>query len=653
LRILEICNQYTVHIPEKILLSARAVAKNFGVIPVLTSVNLDLRAGEIHALFGANGAGKSTLSKIICGHLSLSSGSLILEGQQKHFSSPRDAIDAGIGIVTQETSLAKELPVWENIILPLYAGTRKYSRTELRHKAGATLHRLGFTEDIPIDIQCGNLSSAQRQLVEIARIVCLESRIIILDEPTAALSPGESARLFKVMESLRKAGHGLIFVSHRLEEIFAITDRITVLRDGRSVESGVETANLTQAKLIQLMVGREVDALRAEHIPDTSRQKILLRATGVKALEAVQGINLEIRSGEIVGLGGLVGSGRSEFAEVLMGLRKISAGEIELLGQSYQPTSPKSAIALGLGYLPEDRRLQSIIPDFSVRENILLGHLSQLNGHRLGYHVHDKRITELASHIELAEHRLDDSSLLNFSGGMQQKALLIRALLLEPKVLILDEPTRGVDVGSRSVIYALLRELVAKGMAILLISSDFEELLALSHRVIPISDGRTIGSVPARDIDEEQLTLLCAPRSSLARQEMLLRDISLQFNSQAAWIIQAGDQILCLSRQGYSSQLNFALPDPGSVVLKRDTAISAALCGLRGKVATEPQGHQSLIFTIENLRGHDLGCIAIVCDQKPEALNSSAIENFIKLQLAQFEEGQFRLRLDIAELSTQ
>ncbi|KAG1650445.1 Ribose import ATP-binding protein RbsA [Nymphon striatum] len=470
---------------EELLLSAQNVTKKFGAFSALKGVSFNLKAGEIHALFGANGAGKSTLAKVICGHHPATDGELKLKGNLVRFQRPRDAMEAGVGIVTQETSLANDLAVWENIVLPMYGTKNKSSRSELRDIANAALDKLGFLGEISIDKICGELSSAHRQLVEIARTVALDSDVIIFDEPTAALSPSESTRLFKVMDGLRDAGHGLIFVSHRLEEIFSMTDRITVLRDGHSIQSDLITSELTQAELIRHMVGKEVESLQAEDIPDTSKNDVLLKLDHVKAEPFVKDVSLQIHAGEIVGLGGLVGAGRSEVAEMLMGFASKSGGAIELLGQPYEPVSPKEALASGLGFLPEDRRRQSIIPDFSVRENILLSHLSQLSGSALKYETRSDRINELADLIELARDRLDDTSLLNFSGGMQQKALIIRALMLKPKVLILDEPTKGVDIGSRSTIYALLRRLASEGMAILLISSDFEELLALSHRVVP------------------------------------------------------------------------------------------------------------------------------------------------------------------------
>jgi ribose transport system ATP-binding protein/rhamnose transport system ATP-binding protein len=622
------------------VLTAEGIKKAFGTFYALKGVSFHLEAGEIHALFGANGAGKSTLAKILCGHIKPSEGTLSVYGNQVYFKKPREAMDAGIGIVTQETSLADDLTVWENIALPFYGSKKQPSHRELKKMAADAIERLGFTAEISMGKTCAELSAAHRQLVEIARIVALDSRVIILDEPTAALSPGESARLFKVMHALREEGRGLIFVSHRLEEIFAVTDRITILRDGSSVESNIVTATLTQAELIHLMVGREVEALSSEPIPDTSNAKVALTLKNIRSAPEVRSVSLKIREGEIVGLGGLVGAGRSELAETIMGLRPLQSGSIEVLGRPYTPQNPKAAFEAGIGFLPEDRRRQSIIPDFSVRENILLSHLSQQTGQRLNYSSRSERIDELANLIELARTRLDDTSLLNFSGGMQQKALLIRALLLKPKVLILDEPTKGVDIGSRATIYSLLRKLAAEGMAMLVITSDFEELLALSHRIVPISDGRSIGDVPASEINEEQLTLITAPRSSLDHQNDILSTLAGTLGVQAGWMLNAGDRVLCLTRRGKTTGVH--LPEPGTLTPMNETSIAKGLTTERGVVCDEDAGHQSLLMSVENNRGIGMGSIAVISAPghhlDPVIVRSETIRTLLI-----FEEGQLHL----------
>ena len=629
--------QYT----DSTLLAAERIEKAFGAFTALKGVSFHLEAGEIHALFGANGAGKSTLAKVLCGHYKPTEGVLRVFGKETSFSKPREAMDVGIGIVTQETSLADDLSVWENIILPFYGSKKKLSQKKCKNLAESAIERLGFTDAFSMDKPCAALSAAQRQLVEIARIVALDSRVIILDEPTAALSPSESARLFKVMHTLRQEGRGLIFVSHRLEEIFAMSDRITILRDGLSVKSNIATASLTQTELIRLMVGREVEAFTSEPIPDTSKARVALALNQLCSLPEVRSVSLKIRQGEIVGLGGLVGAGRSELAETIMGLRPMQSGTIEVLGEAYSPQSPKTASQAGIGFLPEDRRRQSIIPDFTVRENIQLSHLSQQSRYRLNTVARTERIKELADLIDLAHDRLDDTSLLNFSGGMQQKALLIRALLLKPKILILDEPTKGVDVGSRATIYALLRKLAKEGMAILIISSDFEELLALAHQIVPISDGRSIGKIPASDINEEQLTLIAAPRSSFTYQQDILTSLTKKLHVQASWMLHIGEHVLCLSRQGAVAGAN--LPESGTLTRINETEITKSLTATNGTIHDEDAGHQSLLMIVENSRSIGLGSIVVISG-RGERLDLDLVKSETKHALSIFQAGQLRLR---------
>ena len=424
------------------LLALKGIEKRFGAVHALKGADFNLAPGQVHALFGANGAGKSTLARVMTGHIAPTNGEILLQGVPTSFKKPRDALTSGIGIVTQETALAGDLSVWENIMLPFYGTAGMLRRKLMRDKAAAALEAIGFHHDLNLDKHCGQLSSAQRQMVEIARAVALDSKVIIFDEPTAALSPGETARLFIVMDRLRAEGHGMVFVSHRLEEIFAITDRITVLRDGRSVANDVDTTQIDQTALIQLMVGRDVPPLKTlGHPPD--RGGMILRVEHIGDGELVRNVSFDLHAGEILGLGGLVGSGRSEVTEIIFGLRTLRNGRMELRGKPHTPRGPIDTFRSGIAYLAEDRRRQSIVPDYSVRENILLSALAQGSGLGLDYKSHDARIRSIAQLIELPVARLDESSLLNFSGGMQQKALLIRALLMLPNVLVLDEPTKG------------------------------------------------------------------------------------------------------------------------------------------------------------------------------------------------------------------
>jgi len=614
------------------LLALKGIEKRFGAVHALKGADFNLAPGQVHALFGANGAGKSTLARVMTGHIAPTNGEILLQGVPTSFKKPRDALTSGIGIVTQETALAGDLSVWENIMLPFYGTAGMLRRKLMRDKAAAALEAIGFDQDLNLDKHCGQLSSAQRQMVEIARAVALESKVIIFDEPTAALSPGETARLFIVMDRLRAEGHGMVFVSHRLEEIFAITDRITVLRDGRSVANDVDTTQIDQTALIQLMVGRDVPPLKTlGHPPD--RSGMILRVEHIGDGELVRNVSFDLHAGEILGLGGLVGSGRSEVTELIFGLRTLRNGRMELRGKPHTPRGPIDTFRSGIAYLAEDRRRQSIVPDYSVRENILLSALAQGSGLGLDYKSHDARIRSIAQLIELPVARLDESSLLNFSGGMQQKALLIRALLMLPNVLVLDEPTKGVDIGSRSTIYNLLRNLAADGMAILLISSDFEELLALSHRIVPISDGHSIGCVPANLIDEEQLLLLSAPRSSLERQQEVLSKVGQAVNAGTAWLLRSNGRIICLAAEGKAAIA------PGTVTTFAASPFKDALSGPTSHLVREMDGATTMIVPVQNVRGHDMGCIAFRWEQTSPPPWQNVVSTLEKL-LADGLEGQ-------------
>src|SRR5581483_3909877 len=327
-------------------------------------------------------------------------------------------------------------------------------------RAGELLASLGHEHVLGLDEEVARLSAAQRQLVEIAKALALDADLIIFDEPTASLSPSEVERLFDVMSKLRNSGRSLIFVSHRLEEVFAITDRVTIMREGRTVIASRDTNTLGQAELIRHMVGQELGAIyaapSARAAADHDRPTVF-SVEGLAAPPAVRNVSFAVRRGEILGLGGLVGAGRSEAMEAIFGIRPRVAGSIRIAGKEISPRKPSQAVRAGIGFVAEDRRVQNIVPDFSVKENLLVAHLGAHQGFGLAYKTRDQKIAELMSALGLPADRLLDENMLTFSGGMQQKIIIARWLLLDPKVLILDEPTKGVDIGTRSSIYAMLR----------------------------------------------------------------------------------------------------------------------------------------------------------------------------------------------------
>ncbi len=387
------------------LLSLTGITKRYGTAYALSDAAFELAAGEVHALVGANGAGKSTLSRVISGHVRPDGGEMLLEGRAVQHGGTRDAIRAGIWMVTQETSLAPDLSVLENIMLPRLGMPGRLNWQKMRREGEALLRELGQEAAFELDTPVSLLSIGQRQLVEILKALALDSRIIIFDEPTASLSPLETELLFDVMRALVARGRGLIFVSHRMEEIFGITDRVTVLREGCTVAKALPTRGLDGSALIRLMVGEELSNLYARRDPALVRRASgdpLLRVRNLACPPFVRDVSFDVRAGEIVGLAGLVGAGRSETLETIFGLRQASAGSVTLAGHPFHPKTPVEAIRAGVGLIPEDRRRQGIVPDFNVRENLLLGHLGRHAGMGLAYDSSDRSCAHALGDTRLA-----------------------------------------------------------------------------------------------------------------------------------------------------------------------------------------------------------------------------------------------------------
>lgn len=599
--------------PRESLLIATGVSKTFDRTRALDGAAFELRAGEVHGLLGANGAGKSTLSKVMSGHVAPDRGEVTYRGHPLRLRSTRDALSIGIAIVMQETSLVPDLSVLENIFLPLLGKPGRLSFSALRRRGAELLASLGQEGIVPLDAEVRRLSAAQKQLVEIAKALGLGAKLIIFDEPTASLSPSEVERLFDIMGRLRADGRGLIFVSHRLEEVFAVTDRVTILREGRTVLASRDTATLTQAELIRHMVGQELGAIYAgglggEAQPD---RPIALEVEALDAPPIVRNISFSVRHGEILGLGGLVGAGRSEAVEAVFGLRPRRAGTIRIDGRPVDIRKPGDAIRAGIGFVAEDRRSQNIVPDLSVKENLLLAHLGAHRGFGRGYASREATIDRLLSQLGLPADRLLDANMLNFSGGMQQKIIIARWLLLEPKILILDEPTKGVDIGTRSSIYAMLREIAGKGVAIVVVSSDFEELLGISDRVVVVSDGLSVADLPSALLDEEKLTLLAAPRTSMARNTEFLRGLADQNAGAGFWALIEDDRLICLN-----AFVSAKAADPGFATGEAkpigDTHIAAALARRESVFVAEPDGARATVLVpLRTPRGHDMGWVGL------------------------------------------
>ena len=410
--------------------------------------------------------------------------------------------------------------------------------------------------------------------------------------------------------------------------MFSITDRVTVLREGRTIMSARETAGLTQPDLIRAMVGADLQTIHTAPPADAagSQAPIALDVSRLAALPAVRDVSFSVREGEILGLGGLVGAGRSETVEAIFGLRPRTGGSVILKGRPLKANSPKASIRAGMGLVAEDRRTQNIVPDLSVRENLLLAHLGARRGFGLGYRAREKKVESLLKDLGLPHHRLADASMLNFSGGMQQKIIIARWLLLNPSVLILDEPTKGVDIGTRASIYTLLRDVARQGVAIVVVSSDFEELLGLCDRVTVISDGRSIADMPSAMLDEEKLTLLAAPRTSMARNTALLDALTRENGGAGFWALIEGDRLICLNAVVADRDFDPGFTAGQACILDR-TAIPLALHSRAGDFVTETdETRATLLVPIRSSRGHDLGWVGLTVPTRGTVPAASAIK---------------------------
>lgn len=476
------------------LLELRRLAKSFGGARALRGVDFELRAGEVHALLGENGAGKSTLIKIVTGAHRPDSGTIAVAGTAVADLTPAAARALGIACIYQQPALFPDLSVAENIALRLEsgAGVRRVDWRARRARAAALLDRIGAA--IAPEAEVRSLSMPEQQLVEIACALGAGARIVIMDEPTASLTQKEQHLLFAVVRDLRAQGVGVIYISHRLEEILALADRVTVLRDGESVGTH-PIAEIDEARLIKLMVGREVAQIYPPSEATPGAVALALRGVGCRA-SGVQGVSFEVRAGEIFGLAGLVGAGRTELARILFGLTPADAGTIELGGRAIAPQSPQEAVAHGIAYVPEDRRRHGVVLDLPLAPNMTMAiHRRIFPGTWLRPQA--ERDLALGYIRDLAVKCTGPGALGgSLSGGNQQKVSLARWLATKPQLLILDEPTQGVDVGAKSEIHRIIRRLAKDGLAVLLISSDLPEVLGMSDRIGVMRGGTLAGTLP-------------------------------------------------------------------------------------------------------------------------------------------------------------
>jgi ribose transport system ATP-binding protein len=486
------------------------VSKSFGGIAALKGASLRIDHGQIHALIGENGAGKSTLMRVLGGEIQADSATLRLQGRKTVLRSPHEALEAGIAVIHQELALAPDLSVAENVFLGTLPKVIGWWR--LRLAAAELIARLGFTIDPAA--RTGDLTVAHQQVVEIAKALSRKARVLVLDEPTAVLSPTDSDRLLDLARRLKSEGVSIVYISHRLEEVLAVADQITVMRDGRNVTS-VPPSQTDMAGLVDLMVGRSLSGLFETRNRAVGEEA--LRVTGLRRGDVVRDVSFGLRKGEILGLGGLVGSGRTETARLIFGADRAEAGTIHIRGALESIRSPRDAVRLGIGLVPEDRKEHGAVLEASIRTNVTLAASKALS--RYGFILARKEKTHVAALGKTL--RLKAASIENpvssLSGGNQQKIVLAKWFHVDGDILILDEPTRGVDIGAKAEIYAIIQSMAEAGKAVLLISSDHEELMRLSDRIIVMGEGAVRGELLPKDYSQNNIIALSiGAKSSVA-----------------------------------------------------------------------------------------------------------------------------------------
>ncbi|MGO4567234.1 ATP-binding cassette domain-containing protein [Rhizobium sp. 2YAF20] len=484
----------------QIVASLEGVTKIFGGTVAVADVSIDIRAGEVLALLGENGAGKSTCVKLIAGVHRPDGGAIIIGGQPVRFSSPLEAQRAGVAVMHQHPGLFPDLSIAENLFIGQTGASWKIDYTHMRSEAERLLRLVGL--DVDVAQPLARLRTSEQQLVEVARALSLDARVLIMDEPTAALSQREVERLFTVVDDLRGHGVGMMFVGHRMDEIYHVADRIAVLRDGRLV--GTERAtDLSRERAVQMMVGRPLDGLYPRHA--TTPGKVVLEVSGLSREGSFENVSFQLRAGEILGFGGLVGSGRTEIARVLFGIDRSTAGNITLDGVAVSLGSPQEAMDRGIAYVSEDRIGQSLVMDFSILNNASLTVLDEAT--RSGLMSRTKEIGMTARFLDRLRLRFSsyDQPVSSLSGGNQQKVVLAKWLATKPRVLILDEPTQGIDVQTKADVHAMMSDLASQGMAIILISSELPELLGMADRMIVLREGHVMAEFSRDEATQEKV----------------------------------------------------------------------------------------------------------------------------------------------------
>ena len=488
----------------KIILSLRNLKKSFGGVTVLENIDLDFEKGEAHAVLGENGAGKSTLIKIISGYHPPDSGKIILEDKEVQFKSPKDALNANIHTIYQELTVCKDMTVAENIIIndaPTFG--RIYQNKGKYFQAVSEVLKKLQQNEIDLKAMVGTLSVAKRQIVEIAKAIMGDAKIIIMDEPTSSISQSDSEVLKNLILSLKEEKITIIYISHRLQEIYEIADRLTVLRDGNYIGT-LNRDEFSDDKIISMMVGRKLDNVYPK--TEVTPGKTCLEVKNLTSVDKkFNNISFKLHRGEILGIGGLVGAGRSELLEAIFGLRKISGGDIYFNGTKIIIKNPKQAIKLGISFITEDRKKSGLVPYLSVKENINLVNSQYYNV--LGV-LKEKTLNKIAlKYKERLNIRLRSLSqvITNLSGGNQQKVAVSKWLEKEPDIMLFDEPTRGIDIGAKAEIYTIMGELVSKGIAIIMVSSELPELLSVTDRILVMRQSFLVAELVSKNTSQEEI----------------------------------------------------------------------------------------------------------------------------------------------------
>lgn len=485
------------------MIEMTGITKSFSGNKVLKDVQFSLKKGEIHALMGENGAGKSTMMKILTGIYERDAGEVTVRGESVHYKNPKESEHAGIAVIHQELNILPYLSIAENLFLgkeKTFGKSGILKTKEMNQKASEILKRLDMHDDVRTE--AGNLSVGKQQIIEIAKAISSNAEVIIMDEPTAALTDREIESLFETIRKLQETGVSFVYISHRMEEIFSLCDRITILRDGEYVGTKViKETNFDE--IVQMMVGRALGERFPERNADIGEVK--LAAKGLARDGIFEDVSFEVRKGEVVAFAGLMGAGRTEVVQALFGYRKLTAGDIMLDGKAITIHNPLQAKKLGFGYVTEDRKTEGLIVDFSVQDNLSLTNFDKVASNGIVKNQAENNLYQ--SMVERLGIRLSGptQAAKSLSGGNQQKVVIAKWLGIEPEVLILDEPTRGVDVGAKKEIYSIINELAERGVAIIMVSSELPEVIGMADRVLVMHEGRLTGEVTKDDMTQERI----------------------------------------------------------------------------------------------------------------------------------------------------